>query len=332
MPKLQAITRERHATQRWQRNARFTFAAQDTAAPLVLQELACAALHLPIALMAVGAVDAGSATTTAAGSSEAPVANGGRAPLPATKFQPVALLGLVRGENLFVSPQGQWTAPYTPAVYRAYPFVVAQAPDGAQVLCVDEDSGLLANNRSGNGGGSGNGGDGEAFFAEDGQPSRALTEVYTFLNHVRANRTVTEAVCALWHAHQLIVPWPLRVHTDQGEVVLQGLFTLDEARLNQLPAAALAALRDGGALAPAYAVLFALQHVPALLQRKRAREAVQAQAAGHAPGTTTAAGAGTLAGTLAGGVAPAAGPGHALVKGKELDLSFLEGSETFKFG
>jgi hypothetical protein len=56
---------------------------------------------------------------------------------------PVAVQGLAPGQNLFVAPDGRWLAAYTPAAYRGYPFQLAHAENGQQVLCFDEESGLI---------------------------------------------------------------------------------------------------------------------------------------------------------------------------------------------
>ncbi len=100
------------------------------------------------------------------------------------------------------------------------------------------------------------------------------------------------------HKHQLIQPWPIKLQTTAGEQAVEGLFRIDEAALNQLPAEALIELRNTGALLCAYCQLLSMQHLQTLGQLAAAR--AQAQAA-------------------------------LLTQNGELDLSFLNGSETLKF-
>jgi hypothetical protein len=264
MSNLQLITRERHGTQRWLRYTNYRFAAHDTLAVLVLQELPKAMLHLPIGFLAAK-----------------------------EGFVPVAIQGLKPGKNLLLAQNGQWLGPYVPAIYRSYPFRLVQTQDGKQVLAFDESSGLLSS------------ADGEYFFDEDGRVAPALAEVLTFLTQVAANRNNTERVCALLHQHQLIQPWPITLKSSEGEQTIEGLHRIDEEALNRLPTDALLALRDAGALLPAYCQLLSMQHLPMLGQLADAHAKADALAA--AP------------------VAPLPS------KGKDLDLSFLEGSETFKF-
>ena len=54
------------------------------------------------------------------------------------QFQPLALLGLRMGENLFLDG-ARWDAPYVPLAIQRQPFLIGQQPDGPMVH-VDLDS------------------------------------------------------------------------------------------------------------------------------------------------------------------------------------------------
>lgn len=114
MPTYQAISQTTHAGKRWQRYADYCFAAADTLAPLVVQELPKACMNFPIAFVTADEA-----------------------------FLPVALQGLENGKNLLVAPDGRWLGAYVPAHYRSYPFALANTEDGQHVLCVDESSPLI---------------------------------------------------------------------------------------------------------------------------------------------------------------------------------------------
>lgn len=242
MPNIQAVSRERHAKRRWQRYANYKFTAADALTPLVVQELPKAMLSMPIGFLA--AQDA---------------------------FVPVVIQGLKPGKNLFVALDGRWVAGYVPAAYRGYPFVLANTEDGKQVLCIDEDSGLLADIG------------GEPFFGEDGQPAKAVSDVLAFLNQIAANRIATQRICALLQQHDLIQPWPIKLQGEEGEQNVEGLYRIDEAKMNQLPAEAFMALRDAGALLLAYCQLLSMQHLPMLGQLVAAHAQADAQAAAPLP-------------------------------------------------
>ena len=266
MAKIYPVTRSRYAAKRWIRSTHYGFAAVDALCPLVLQELPKAMMHMPLAFIP---------------------GNGG--------YTLVAVLGLRPGHNHFLDREHRWLGAYVPAAYRSHPFSMAVADGGKQVLCFDEGSALLSNSV-----------DGELFFAEDGQPSTALTEVMNFVNRMAANRLATQRLCTALTKHQLIQPWPISVHTAAGDQATEGLFRVDEAALNQLPGEALLEMRETGALLSAYCQLLSMQHIPLLGQLADARAKADAEAA-----------------ALVANPVP--------VKGKELDLSFLEGSDTLKF-
>lgn len=204
------------------------------------------------------------------------------------RFSPAAVQGLQPGKNLFVAPDGRWIGGYTPAAYRGYPFALAETPDGKRVLAFDADSGLLSES------------DGEAFFDEEGNPSATLKGILDFLNEVHANREATDRICAALQQHGLIQPWPVTVAEDEARRSLDGLYRIDEAALNALPAADFEALRQAGALPVVYCQLLSMQHFAMLGKLAHAHQ----QAARPLPQTPTG----------------------------DLDLEFLNASDTIGFG
>lgn len=261
MPNIQVISRERHAHQRWNRFTTYAFAAQDACIALVAQELPQAMLHMPIAFLVEG-----------------------------DSCVPVAIQGFSAHQNLFVAIDGSWSCAYLPNAYRCYPFSFSESNQGQQILCFDEDSGLLSATQ------------GEAFFDEAGQPSKAVSEVMDFLGQMLANRLHTQRICALLQKHQLIQPWPIQLRDAHGEQAMHGLYRIDEPRLNQLSADVLLELRDTGALLCAYCQLLSTPHLQNLGKLVETRVKALGKTSAHLP-----------------------------IKNKELDLSFLEGRETFKF-
>src|ERR1700740_908619 len=116
MPDIVPISRERHAGKNWRRAANHAFAATEAVVPLVGTELANAALAMPIAF------------TRQEG-----------------RHIAIGLLSLTPGRNLFVGPDGRWLGPYVPAAFRSYPFrLIRKEGTEEWVLCIDEDSKLLA--------------------------------------------------------------------------------------------------------------------------------------------------------------------------------------------
>lgn len=167
-------------------------------------------------------------------------------------FQLVAILGLLPGKNLWVGLNGRWGGPYVPAAYRGYPFVLASTGEGKRVLCFREESGLITEN------------EGEPFFDEEGKPAKPLQEVLKFLDQIAANAQITARYCALLAEYELIRPWKVQLDTPSGEHSVAGLFRVDEAALNALPAEAFEALRTGGVLPLIYCQLLSMQHLQLL--------------------------------------------------------------------
>lgn len=231
MPNFQVISRERHASQRWQRYTSYAFAVHEAVMPLAAAELPKATMGLPLAFIEQHGA-----------------------------FVPVAVLGLQAGSNLFVGTDGRWAGSYIPAALRGHPFRLAQTEEGQQVLCIDEDSGLVTGGPAG-----------ERFFSDDGKPAQATLDILNFLTQTEQSRAAAAVACAALARHQLIRPWPITVKNDVGEQQIAGLFQVDEAALNQLAGEALQELARAGALAVAYCQLLSMQHLPLLGQLAQAR-------------------------------------------------------------
>lgn len=104
------ISKQAHRDARVAAKRDFNFAAEASAAPIVVAEFAAVAREFPIVFMNVGGAVA-----------------------------PAVMLGLRDHESLMVNPDGSWAARYVPAFIRRYPFVVSRVADSEEfVVCVDE--------------------------------------------------------------------------------------------------------------------------------------------------------------------------------------------------
>jgi hypothetical protein len=232
MPRYELITKTRFAALAWRRAVTYGFAATDAVVPLVVRELGMACMSLPIAFVRQN--DA---------------------------FVPHAVQGLEPSRNLFVV-NGKWIGRYIPAVYRSYPFKFAVGERVQRSLCIDMDSGLV---------GVGDGFD-QQFFDDAGEATKPVKDALNFLQQIHNNRAVTGRVCAALAAEDLFQPWPLKVQTPDGERNIDGLFRIDEARLNSLDPEALARVQKAGGLPVAYCQLLSMSNIQTLglIQRKLA--------------------------------------------------------------
>lgn len=224
MVSIQPISRDRHATKFWQRFTSYEFARGEAIAPLVGAEVASAMQTCPIGFVQDG-----------------------------EQFFPVAVLALQAGRNLFIAPDGKWIGGYIPAMLRGYPFRIGQTESGEQLLCIDEDSGLITD-----------GPEGEAFFDDNGELSDDIKKILDFLGQTHQNRGATLKVCSLLSEHDLIVPWDITVRTAEGDKPLGGLFRVDENALNALETEPFDVIRRAGALPLIYSQLLSMQHMTLL--------------------------------------------------------------------
>ena len=238
-PQLTAISAEKFSGKAWRRYTSYAFAAGETLIPLVVAELAQAVPAMPL-----GFVQSGKG------------------------FQLVAVTALQQGGNLFVAPDGRWLGAYVPAALRGYPFRLVKPQDRADsILCIDEASGLVVE-----------AGQGETFFDEDGQPSKALRDVFELLSQVERSRMVTQAAVGALAAASLVQPWPLNIQQGEQNVPVTGLYRIDEAALNALENEAFLTLRHSGALPVAYAQLLSMNQIAVLQQLSQIQAKLKAPA------------------------------------------------------
>ena len=76
-----------------------------------------------------------------------------------------------------------------------FPFVLADGGDDRRVLCIDEEIAFAKGD-----------GEGEAFFADDGEVTQTITDILNFLDRNAANKIQTRAICESLHMHGLIEP------------------------------------------------------------------------------------------------------------------------------
>lgn len=162
---------------------------------------------------------------------------------------PLVMLGLKKGENLFVTEQGQWIAAYVPALLRRYPFFMGEASGSngkALSLLVEEE--CLSTE------------EGEPLFGpRDDEPTGPAARAIRFLTEIAIEEARTVTLTKALAAQGLFEPLPLQVtRGTEAPVNLSGLQKISEARLNALSDDVFLEFRRSGALALAYAHLISL--------------------------------------------------------------------------
>lgn len=162
------------------------------------------------------------------------------------EIQPVAVLGLRPGENLFVNARGKWKEGcYVPAILRRAPFVLMQESKEGRSgvsLCLDVASPLVSK------------GEGTPLF-QDGKPTSLIAKMANFAASFSREQTRTRAFVNGCVEHDLLVERRMEITLKNNQQVLfDGFRVIDEERLRRLDdAVALAWFRRGwNALAVAH--------------------------------------------------------------------------------
>lgn len=171
----------------------------------------------------------------------------------------VFIVGLSGGQNMLVTPSGEWEGSYVPAFVRRYPFIRGDVEGKDPVICIDPTFEGL------------NEKDGEAIF--DGEEQTAYLQAQVgFVNaYFEASRRSDEFMATLQRL-DLLKSVSIDVKTAGNAVALHGLLAVDEEKLNALPGKEFEKIRKAGWLPAIYAHLIslgAISRLSAKLETKR---------------------------------------------------------------
>jgi SapC len=176
-------------------------------------------------------------------------------------FLPVALFGLVEGENLFLDGD-KWDADFIPLSMRRLPFSIGVAGDDLRVM-VDMASPRVTR-----------GPDGEALFLPQGGMSEFLEQSNSVLHTLHEGfQALPDYVSALVE-HRLLESFVLDVERPDGtHGQLQGYHMIHEERLAALDAATIGLLHEADYLQPTYMAIASLSNLSRMIRAHLAREA-----------------------------------------------------------
>jgi len=189
------------------------------------------------------------------------------------RFQSVALLGLEKGENLFLGDSG-WNAGYVPGIVARGPFLIGfqeQEVDGElrkePVIHVDMDSPRVSET------------EGEPLFLEHGGNAPYLKQIAGILRGIQDGMAVAGTMFAAFETYELIEPVNIEIDVhDDVQYVLRGFHTVSEEKLARLEGPALERLNRAGFLRGAFLVVQSLDNVGRLIELKRQRILKRARA------------------------------------------------------
>jgi hypothetical protein len=191
-----------------------------------------------------------------------------------SEYQFLALLGLRPNENVWVGLDGRWLAPRIPSLLQHYPFHVLHGSGGQRTLGVNE-SGLLPEGAIG----------GSPLYA-DHKPVPELSKILEQLTQWDLERQQSREIARVLARHELLEPWELQIQGEGTVHKVDGLYRVNEKRLNETSAEALVELRNSRALLMAYCQLLSMQQVQNVARMGEA----QAKAREHASQTKSAVG------------------------------------------
>ena len=177
-------------------------------------------------------------------------------------FEPAALLGFKKKENLFMV-EGRWDAAYVPLQLQRQPFSLiprGEVPGGGQGsldVAIDLGSPQVQT------------GEGERLFHADGQPSKYLQNMTSILSALVSGTKEGYAFTSRLAELNLLEPVKINIEfVDHSQANLEGLYWVASAALKALPAPQLAELRDREFLEWLYFQMASVAHMSSLVARK----------------------------------------------------------------
>jgi hypothetical protein len=184
---------------------------------------------------------------------------------------PVAVLGLSPGENLFLQQDAdgavRWNGRYVPALFRAYPFTLAQVDADQWAVCIDESwSGWSRT-------------EGRPLFDDEGQPTPFLAEMRRFVEQVEAEVERTRAAGERLMELGLLQDKRFDATLPDGSPMsVDGFLAVDEKRMSELSDAEIVELHRSGLLGMLATHQVSMGNMRILLERRVAEQAAKAAA------------------------------------------------------
>jgi hypothetical protein len=176
-----------------------------------------------------------------------------------SEYQSVALLGLDRGENLFLR-EGEWIANYVPATLRRGPLFLAVGDGdepGNPGIVIDLDDPRVGET------------EGELLFLPHGGAGPFLQQAAQALRTVHEGLEFSRRMFALFNELDLIAPVEIDIDLGDGtRYHIPSVFTVSGERLAELDGGALEKLNRTGFLAAAIHARSSLANVNRLIELK----------------------------------------------------------------
>jgi len=232
--KVVGLHKEKHAKTKISSVRPFNHIAQEHMLPVVVHEFVVAGAEFPVVFVKDPASE---------------------------RFQSVVLLGLAARQNLLVK-EDKWDAMYVPRVVRNYPLLLVQEDPNSDRLIVAIDEASERVNEA----------EGFPLFNDDGSESEFLTVRKQQMGEYVDFAQITQAFVEKLKSLELLKEQVLTVTINEEKRNINGIYMVDDKKLNELSDEAFLDLRKQGYLTAIYAHLMSLQHTQKLVQKLAERE------------------------------------------------------------
>ena len=170
-------------------------------------------------------------------------------------FTLCAIQGLKPETNLYCGKEN-YTAIYVPRALRLYPFALRENAQTQQLeICFIDDPARVGTEY------------GEALFDVEGNKTQFLEQhVKLLTSHTEMAGQTMQFINLLEH-YELLHAQAININTGGEEISFDGIYIINQQKLNGLAPDVLAKLRDNGALALIYALQQSLKQINRLIVR-----------------------------------------------------------------
>lgn len=174
------------------------------------------------------------------------------------EFTAVAIMGVKPNVNLYCQ-SNNWPAEVQPASFFNYPFSLARQTedDDNCFVCIDTNSELVTENN------------GQLLFDEDGEQTDYLKARTEHLLKVAENHEQTAKIVQFFASNKLLTLKSLNINLgDNQKLSLDGLYVIDESKLEALEEEQFNELRNKGLLPLIYAHLSSMHQIARLARKQ----------------------------------------------------------------
>lgn len=175
-------------------------------------------------------------------------------------FQAVAMLGIESKENLFCKGD-RWDGLYIPRLIRNHPFSLVFKDEKKEefMLCIDEAYQPYKLQ------------DAHALFDIKGEQTEYLKKLVANMVSDAENIQLTASFVSYLAEKELLIANRLSIEIENEKRNIDGLYIIDETKLNALSMEVFEQLRQRGVLPAIYAHMSSLHQIPRLINRKQMR-------------------------------------------------------------